>query len=102
MNYFVKSLSEGINLSPETTVEEVMQNVAIILATKKYSVPIDRGLGVSQNFVDKPMPIAQAMIIAEIISAVSEGEPRASVVGVTFTNEADGTLIPVVEVSIDE
>lgn len=39
------SILREINMEPQTETEEIMQNVAVILATPKFSVPLDRGLG---------------------------------------------------------
>ena len=54
MAYIVKAFTPGkLNLAPETLEEEVLQNVAIIVSTPKFSVPLDRGLGLAQRFIDK-------------------------------------------------
>ena len=53
MAYIVKAFTPGkLNLAPETLEEEVLQNVAIIVSTPKFSVPLDRGLGLAQRFID--------------------------------------------------
>lgn len=91
----------NINLAPETTAEEVLQNVAVIISTPKFSVPLDRGLGMPQRFVDKPIQIAQSILISEVLDAVERDEPRAEVLNVTFElGKNNGALIPVVEVNI--
>ena len=42
MAYIVKAFTPGkLNLAPETLEEEVLQNVAIIVSTPKFSVPLD-------------------------------------------------------------
>ena len=46
------SALQNINMEPQTTEEEIAQNVAVILATPKFSVPLDRGLGMDMNFLD--------------------------------------------------
>lgn len=49
MAYVVKAFClKKINLAPENTVEEVLQNVAMIISTPKFSVPLDRGFGMAQ------------------------------------------------------
>lgn len=102
MIYTVTANTGKINLAPETTEEEVLQNVAMILATPRFSVPLDRGLGLPQEFVDKPLPAAQAIVIAEIIDAVETHEPRATVENIYFEQgEIPGKMIPFVEVSIN-
>ena len=102
MAYIVKAYEpKAINLAPETTVEEVLQNVAMIVSTPKFSVPLDRGMGLAQRFVDKPIQAAQSILISEVLDAVEEYEPRAEIENVTFElGEKPGTLIPVLEVNI--
>jgi phage baseplate assembly protein W len=102
MAYTVKAFSlEKINLAPETTTEEILQNVAVIISTPKFSVPLDRGLGLAQRFLDKPIQTAQPILVAEVMDAVEEYEPRVQIDNVTFElGDTPGALVPVVEVSI--
>lgn len=103
MGYIVKAYTaKEINLAPETTVEEILQNVATIISTPKNTVPLDRGFGLSQRFVDMPMPTAQAILVSEVFDAIEKYEPRAEVVEVTFEQDdaTPGKLIPRVEVNI--
>lgn len=102
MAYTVKAftLSE-INLAPETAEEEILQNVAVIISTPKFSVPLDRGLGLAQRFLDKPPAAAQSILISEVLEAIEAYEPRVQIENVSFEfGDAPGVLIPVVEVSI--
>ena len=96
----------GINFSPQSTAEEVIQNVRCILATRKGSVPFDRAFGVSWDMLDRPMPVAKAMMIASVVEAIQEYEPRAEVRGVRFEADADaameGRLNPIVTIEIRE
>ncbi len=102
MAYEVTGEGIEINLQPRSVNEEVLQNVAMILATPKFSVPLDRDLGLTNQHVDKPIQTAQAIIISEIIDAIEKYEPRATVEEVRFRQGSRaGALIPVVEVSID-
>lgn len=58
--YAVKAyMGSKINLAPETREEEVLQNLSISLSTPKFTVPLDRGFGLSQRIVDKPLPVAE-------------------------------------------
>lgn len=102
MAYVVKAYSlKKINLAPESTVEEVLQNVAIIISTPKFTVPLDRGLGLAQRFIDKPIQTAQSILISEVLDAIEECEPRAEVKNVSCVlGDRPGLLIPVVEVNI--
>jgi phage baseplate assembly protein W len=91
-----------ITLAPATLIEEVLQNISMILSTPKYSVPLDRNFGLSARFLDKPTPVAEARIIAEIIDAIEEYEPRAEIVNITFErDESIGKLVPRLEVEIN-
>jgi len=101
--YTVKAFSlENINFAPQTTEEEVLQNVAMIISTPQFSVPLARGFGLSQRFVDKPVQIAKAIAVSEVMDAIEKSEPRAEVISVTFEQgDSPGKLIPVVEVKIN-
>ena len=96
----------GINFSPQSTAEEVIQNVRCILATRKGSVPFDRAFGVSWDMLDRPLPVAKAMMIAAVVEAIQEYEPRAEVRGVKFNAETsvamEGGLNPIVTIEIRE
>lgn len=102
MAHIIKAYDlQNINLAPETREEEIMQNVAVIISTPKFSVPLDRGLGMAQRFVDKPIQVAQSILISEVLDAVERDEPRVEVLNVTFEmGDTPGVLIPVVEVDI--
>lgn len=92
----------SLRLNETDTVASILQNVAIILATRKGDVPLCRGLGLSQTFVDKPMPVARVLLHADVKESVEQYEPRVEVVDVTFQEDrsAPGRLIPTVEVKI--
>ena len=95
------SILREINMEPQTETEEIMQNVAVILATPKFSVPLDRGLGLQMTFLDKPVPAARPLAIGEIMDAIEEGEPRVKVREVDFLEDSMmGRLVPVAEVEI--
>lgn len=67
-----------------TGIKEVVQNVAVLFLTSKFSQVLDRELGLDMLFVDKPIPIAQNMLVAEIGPAVQEFEDRAEIRDVEF------------------
>lgn len=102
MTYTVTA-GESLTLNETDTVASVLQNVAIILATRRGTCPLYREFGISMDFLDRPMPVAKTLAYAEIKETIEAYEPRASVVGVTFEERADapGLLIPIVEVNID-
>ena len=103
MSYIVRAYSlKKINLSTTTTVEDVLQNLAVIVSTPQQSVPLDRGFGMPQRYLDKPLPIANQLLVAEVLDAVEEYEPRAEIVDITFEidESAPGRLIPILEVNV--
>ena len=104
MSYYVSATDLGnIRLNELETVNSVLQNIALILATPKGSVPFYRDFGISNEFLDKPMPVAKAMMIGEVREAIETWEPRARVASVRFEENGlePGRLIPTVEVEID-
>ena len=101
MEYTVFGNQGKINFSA-TGVDEVLQNVRTILATKKHSVPLDREFGLDYSLLDRPLPRAQTAMRVEIIEAIRKYEPRAKVTRIDFDGTAiDGYLAPKVTVSID-
>lgn len=84
------------------TVSSALQNIAVILSTRKGAVPLYRDFGLNMDFLDKPVPVAKVMMISEVREAVERWEPRATVLGVTFSEDParPGILIPTVEVEI--
>lgn len=102
MAYIVKAYEPGeIKFAPETTEEEILQNIAMIISTPKFSVPLDRGFGLAQRFVDKPIQTAQTILVSEVLDEIEKQEPRAEVVSASFVQgETPGKIIPIVEVNI--
>ncbi len=96
------SQTDTINFNPQTTIEEIAQNVRTILTTPKFSVPLDRDFGVDATIIDKPIPVAQAKMSAEIFNALKKYEPRVSIKKISWTAGLDGILTPKVEVIINE
>ena len=88
-----------IAFSAADTAEDVQRCIAVLLSTRAGSVAMDREFGLSWDFVDLP---AQAALTAEIVAKVAKYEPRAQVQNVTYTVGDDGTLLPHVEVTINE
>lgn len=102
MTYTVAA-GAALTLNETDPAASVLQNVAIILATRRGSCPLYRDFGISMDFLDRPMPVAKTLAYAEIKEAIETYEPRAQVVNVTFEEspEHPGQLKPVVEVNID-
>lgn len=92
-----------INLAPATVIEEIIQNLSMILQTAKNTAPLYRDFGISANYIDKPIPVAETLIVSEIYEAVEKYEPRAEIKNVHFErDEKAGKIIPCLEVEINE
>lgn len=102
MSYQVSETDlNSIRLNEEDTVSSVLQNVALILATPKGTVPMYRDFGLDREFLDTPDPTAEMRMIAPIREAVEQWEPRATVKDVWFTRSSDGSGRKIVHVEIE-
>ena len=103
MSYFVRAGTPGgLRLGEPDGAASALQNIRIILSTRRGSVPMYRQFGLPMRFVDMPAAAARQAMVAEVTEAIQEFEPRASVLGVTCEAEegAPWRLVPVVEVDI--
>lgn len=91
-----------INFAPATVVEEVVQNVRCIMATPKFSVPLDRDLGLDPSYLDMPIEMAKAKYASELVLAIARKEPRAAVTDIKWEAAIVGTLTAKVKVNIDD
>lgn len=93
----------ALHLNETDTVAAVLQNIKIILTTQRGSVPMYRDFGIPMDFLDQPMPVAKAKMIAAVREAVEKWEPRAKVLSMAFREDASqpGKLIPALEVEIN-
>lgn len=91
-----------LNLAPATLAEEVVQNVRMIISTVKYSVPMDRELGIEGAILDRPVNVAKAHLTNEIFRAVRRYEPRAEITDIDFDGDESGRLTPKIKVQINE
>lgn len=86
-----------------TGVEEVLQNVAFIMATEIMSCPLDREFGRDMTVIDRPINIAKARMTANLTEAIHKFEPRAIIEAIEVTGDGlIGNLKPKVKVSVDE
>lgn len=103
MSYIVKAQEQQpLVLLPQSTAEAVLQNVRVIISTIRGEVPLDRNLGLTGSFLDKPINVARSLLVAEVLEALEAYEPRAQLVSAEIEISADvpGKLIPIVEVKI--
>ena len=101
MSYKV-SAADGYSLSLQQDGEllSVLQNIALLLNTRRGTIPMHREFGLPMEFVDKPIDAAETIAFVEISDALEEFEPRARLDDVYFEKSADGKINLTVEVSI--
>ncbi|GHV50450.1 hypothetical protein FACS1894216_02680 [Synergistales bacterium] len=96
----------AINFAPSSVTEEVLQNVRTLIMTMKYSVPLDRELGIDASYIDRPAPDAMARLRVQIAETITRYEPRAKVRVIEFKRYEDealaGRFYPVLEIGIGD
>lgn len=94
---------QGIRVGA-TGLEGLTQEIRMLLATRKGSVPLDRDYGLTWEYVDLPMPEAMPYMIAEIASQLEKYVPRIKVRDIMFKSDdpVEGILQPTVTVEIRE
>lgn len=99
--YMIDFSSTVVELSGDSEKQKEVQDIAKCLRTL-YSTPIgsqegDRELGINPNiFVDKPLPVAKGLYVAEVTEKTASFEPRARVVRVDWLDSdvLHGVVIP--------
>lgn len=86
-----------VDFAPATLEEELAQNIACIIETVVGTVPLARSFGLDSTFVDSTSPFVESQMTNQIISAVQEFEPRATVTEVIFAKGEDGQVKPMVK-----
>lgn len=90
---------ENIDLDPQNTHAEVLQNVAIILASIQKSCPMVRGLGIDGSIYGRLLPVIQNLLVAEIYDQIETYEPRAIIGDIEFeTDNKTGQIITVLSI----
>lgn len=99
--YEVLIRPQVINFSPSSELEEILQNVRTICSTPKFSVPMDRELGVDTQFLDQPMSSVANKYKAEVIAAVRRFEPRARITRIEFFRDEEArTFYPKIYIKV--
>ena len=88
---------EEIDLNPDEETEAA-QNIAVLLATREGSVPLDREIGIPMDYIDMPGNLAESQLEAELSMAVAEQETGLAVEVVEARFTEDGKARVMVEV----
>jgi phage baseplate assembly protein W len=101
----VDTADSSIVIAPASVADEIVQNVRMIITTPKGSVPLDRDFGLDFSVIDRPAPVAKALLDVEIVSQVARYEPRARVDQVIWNDDQagamDGRLLPQVMIDVE-
>jgi phage baseplate assembly protein W len=85
-----------------TGIQEVMQNVRMILTTRRGTVPLNRDFGISFEFLDSPINITRAKAEQEIFLQIKKYEPRAILKQIMWeTDVVSGQILPTVKVEVN-
>lgn len=92
----------AFTLCEDNRIASILQNLYLLITVREGTVPMYRRFGLSQNYIDKPIPIAQTMMISEVREKISEFEPRATYVGLSFeySEGQPGKMVTILEVEI--
>lgn len=101
MNLMIDTAAEySQGFQEDDTAKSVIQNIALLLCTKKGTVPMYREFGIDMEFVDKPIDIAEAIAYKEVTEALERFEPRAKLKNLTFKSSKEGRMSLAVEVTV--
>ncbi|MCX4265357.1 MAG: hypothetical protein OSJ64_00845 [Firmicutes bacterium] len=94
----------ALSLNESEPVAAVLQQIAVLLATKQGTVPFYREFGLLQNFLDKPVNVAKPLLYLEVKEAIERFVPQAELVNIEFKADESrpGRIEPVVEVKIKD
>ena len=103
MRYTIRGGEAGsLALAENNTLKSIIQNLFLILGTRRGTVPMYRDFGMPQNFLDRPTAAAEAIMTSEIFEAVAQFEPRCEVLDVRFEYDGTGKVTTILEVNINE
>lgn len=90
------------NLAPNSTAEEILQNVRCLLMTARGTVFLYRDFGLDTTLIDTPLNVAQSRFTAEVARAIAKYEPRCRLKQITWqkSDAAEGQLSPRVFIEI--
>ena len=75
------------------------RSICLLLSTRAGTIPLDRELGLSMDFIDMPPETAKSLYTAEVTEKVSKFIPEVRVQEVTWTGGNTGKLFPKVVIT---
>ena len=93
---------ETVEIMPETTEDEIVQNLKTIISTTLGEAPMCRAVGVSPEAMHRSQNVAQVLLTRDIFTAIQDQETRAELRNVEFQDmEEWGVMAPVLEVELN-
>jgi len=91
-----------VKLNESDHVAAVIQDVAVVLSTRRGSIPLYRNFGLPMNFLDMPVNMAEPVMVAEVAEAIQEFVPSAELIQVIpiYDKNNPARMKPSVEVRI--
>lgn len=89
------------NFRETDEISSIKQNIALLLNTKKGTIPMHRDFGLPMEFVDKPMNVAETIATLEISEALETFEPRATLKDLRFKPSENGRMSIQLEVTVN-
>lgn len=101
MTYRISNTSEiEYTLCEKDEIKSILQDIALILRTKRGTVPMYRDFGLPMAFVGMPLPAAEAMAAQEVYDAIESFEPRVKMNDISLSATESGAMKIEVEVEI--
>ena len=79
--------------------QSLLEQLNLLVVTRKGSILLDRGLGMEFGYIDRPIGVARSLFAVEITEAIAKYIPSISVRDITWTGDADGHFRPKVVVA---
>lgn len=82
----------GFNYMKESVVADIKKNIYCLFGTPEGTIPGDRSFGLSTDYVDNPLPVAENLLALDIYEKVETYEPRVAVKDIVCEADIDGHL----------
>lgn len=81
-------------MTTEIYIDGVLQSIdtqlALLLQTQVQTLPLDRGMGLDLDFVDKPPLLARALYTATVADTIANYMPEIALKEVQWTTDREG------------
>ncbi len=87
-------------LCENDTAKSILQNITLIIGTKRGTVPMYREFGIPMAFLDRPAIVAATVLAAEVEEALERFEPRCTPKNIRCEANELGEMVIILEVEI--